>query len=470
MAALNEPYAGLPITEVVPDAARVSGLTRASILQERRRVRVTPTGPSSVVLGGSAQQVTFNITDSMALMDPNSVTLSFDVAVTETNAAAATCTDDGAFSVWRRAALAINSVSVEDVDRCASAALIDIYGSCPQSWYDGPGSFLGLWKFATTAYQLGAAGGNTCAIAKNDVASKRVVQAARQEALTVSYSVPLAILLASFRGNQLWPLRSMGQVQLTLQTSTLEEALFSTGAGGTQGCTISNLSVEYDAIIPHSSYQALLEELTFSDAMEGLVMPVDSKVTTTVSAQAAAGATSDVSVQVTRASANLRSVHFVMQPPGAASVATCFQSQFSNEGLAQYQLRIGSYLAPTIPAQGPARQYNLLKGSFGGNPADDTASIVDARNFLVTTRADAGAVTGDFAHADCAVNGYCFDKHKSIGQALSVDGINTMSGSGSIIQADLRVTPPRNDNVNILFVTRATRYIRIKGGAVRIDG
>ena len=53
-------------SEVVPEAARVQGLTRSSILTQRRRVRIPPqTGPTagSAGTGGGNTQMQFLIAD-----------------------------------------------------------------------------------------------------------------------------------------------------------------------------------------------------------------------------------------------------------------------------------------------------------------------------------------------------------------------------------------------------------------------
>lgn len=85
----------MSMEEVVPGAASVRGLTRASILTQRRRVRVQAQGGrnfGSAGAGGGNNQLQFLISDAGGLLDPASICLTYNM---QTAAAAPSVPDDG---------------------------------------------------------------------------------------------------------------------------------------------------------------------------------------------------------------------------------------------------------------------------------------------------------------------------------------------------------------------------------------
>lgn len=94
--AINGNFMGMPVEEIVPDAAMVKGVSRSSLLTGRRRVRLQPqTGTSA----GPNSIVQFVLADSSSLLDLNSVVLSATVTTTGTGD---TALDDG--PAWIRRA------------------------------------------------------------------------------------------------------------------------------------------------------------------------------------------------------------------------------------------------------------------------------------------------------------------------------------------------------------------------------
>jgi hypothetical protein len=114
---LQSPFMQDGIREVVPDVAKVAGeLAASSVIQGRRRVRLVPqSGQTYTVTGsGSANTINILIQDGQSYADLLSAVLSFKVKTYDTNASqvaggSVVALDDGAYSVFRRALVSVNS-------------------------------------------------------------------------------------------------------------------------------------------------------------------------------------------------------------------------------------------------------------------------------------------------------------------------------------------------------------------------
>jgi hypothetical protein len=88
----------MPMEEVVPDAAMVKGLSRSSILTQRRRIRVpAQTGISYSTApgqGGSSRQIQFCISDAGGLLDPASINVLYNIQVSSPSNPTAVVSDD----------------------------------------------------------------------------------------------------------------------------------------------------------------------------------------------------------------------------------------------------------------------------------------------------------------------------------------------------------------------------------------
>ena len=85
----------MPMEEVVPDSAMVKGLSRSSILTQRRRVRVpaqTGIQYGSNGAGGGGRQIQFVVADAGGLLDPASVNILYNAQVSGSGTAVL---DDG---------------------------------------------------------------------------------------------------------------------------------------------------------------------------------------------------------------------------------------------------------------------------------------------------------------------------------------------------------------------------------------
>jgi hypothetical protein len=80
-----------PMEEVLPAAMAVKNLSRASVLTQRRRVRVAPQtginyGPTPPTSSANAaqQQIQFLVSDQGGLLDPSSACIVYNVQTTGT--------------------------------------------------------------------------------------------------------------------------------------------------------------------------------------------------------------------------------------------------------------------------------------------------------------------------------------------------------------------------------------------------
>ena len=86
---VNAHFAGMPMTEVVPNAAKVSGVSKSSILNGRRRVRWQAQTGTTASPGNIVQ---FVLADSTCLLDAQSVVFSANI---QTTGASNASMDDG---------------------------------------------------------------------------------------------------------------------------------------------------------------------------------------------------------------------------------------------------------------------------------------------------------------------------------------------------------------------------------------
>lgn len=95
MAYLNESGSLNSFFEVVPEAAKVQGLSRSSILTSRRRARVSPQSGQnygSAGANGGSSQIQAMISDDGGLVDMRSICFNYFIQTTGTNYAVP---DDG---------------------------------------------------------------------------------------------------------------------------------------------------------------------------------------------------------------------------------------------------------------------------------------------------------------------------------------------------------------------------------------
>jgi hypothetical protein len=420
--ALSSPFMSEHIAEVVPEVAKVAGkLAQSSVITGRRRVRLVPQSGQNYGSGNSAGVVNILIQDGQAYADLLSAVVSFNLTTTNsaltptpTPTLANSCVnDDGAWSVFRRSLISVNSTLMDDTDFVAKKVNAEIYATASQNWYDSVGSFCGLWKYNTT-WGAGPAGayGKYDVIDRIPLQSLRV-QAPNGQAFPINagmnkYCMPLSLLTSFFRSDTLFPSRNAGQLYVQLNVASALEALYSASSPGTASFSISNLTLELDFVDLHPTYLSMMDEIIESPSGPGVQWKFDAHMTATQSLQAGAiagslantsqtnnglgvafsagGGGGQQSIIVSKASQNMRSLQVVVQPSSVLSNGQWFpQSTFANPGFVDIQYRIGSLYFPAFTSVGEHRAYFDLQNAFGSPESVDKSGLVDNFNYYLTT-------------------------------------------------------------------------------------
>jgi hypothetical protein len=485
--ALTAPFEGLNIEEVVPMSAEVKGISRASILQGRRRIRFQPQTGTTAAPGSIIQ---FVLSDSTGLIDVNSMVLSYTSRVLKnpgggTAETANVCLDDG--HPFRRIQVSLNGSLLDDVDNAHRATNMEIYASATPDFYKTEGSFLHYWKFNEALMPA--------ASAMMDVEGHAAVQTlydASNTALAGTQQMfPVGLISPSLRGKHYLPLRNMGELVLQLTAAQSAEVLCFGTANSAATYDLKDLFLEVDVVVPHPAYASLLDRICQMPNEAGLVIPVETKL---VSQGQSISSTGESAVVVSRATNNLRRVDVVLQPTsGLVTNAYPSVSCFGNPYVKYIQWRCGSLYFPSQPANSIGRQVNSTYAAFGEPASVDKTGIFNSKMFtqftngggfahaviptaggtldgaLVESAASTNAYRADFA--DVAVFSYCFDNYKG-GEQLDMDGISVIGQAGSQLvniiscEAGTAASP----SITPTIALTATKYIHLKDGGLRIVG
>lgn len=488
---LQSPFMQDGIREVVPDVAKVAGeLAASSVIQGRRRVRLVPqSGQNYTITGsGSANTINFLIADGQSYADLLSAVLSFKITTYDTTpnqvaGGSVVALDDGAFSVFRRALVSVNSTLQDDIDFLPKKTLMEAYSTLDQSWYDNVGSWMGLWKANTAAYGTDNAG---LFVSKYNVADKIPQAAARTQGangtgagVSQQFMVPVCMLSSFFRNEMLFPLRNAGQLYLQLNLASATEACvaYATAVQGalapTAAVQISDLTMELDFVDMHPSYLAMMDELMERPDESGVRWAYDSHL---CSAQNLSATSGPQSVVFSKASQNLRAITVGLQPQAGLSLATYpKQSTYPACNFVDIQYRIGSLYFPAFNSIGYARAFADLQNAHGSPASLDKSGIADIVNYTKTTLpGTAWTAAGATDYSDMWLHSYCFDrlKHASL-SGVDLDGINSLTSSGSqlVVQINTDVGAIANFGAPVMTaVIRFTRVLEIRGGATRVIG
>lgn len=520
------PFERTPFSEVIPESVNLKGLTKSSILTGRRRVRVIPqTGTSYGPDGNKPMQCNILLQDSAGLLDLQSCVLSFRLRTSTANnidPEQIGIPDDFAWSVLQRLQLSLNSVLIDDVDYCGRRATMEAYSTGSRSWYSSIGSIMGAWKFvegrpnitaaaaAAPAIKLvagvgaplnpvlsvaaaagpvvGASGTNSvvvtgdtaAAIPKNDVVSKFLwaniwfknlsyggAPAAWSAGEGQLFAIPLSCLSHFFKQTQYFPLRNAGQLYIQLLFAQANQCIYGVATSAAT-YSVTDLVMECDIVTAHPEFTALLDEICARPEKEGLAMAYDSHLVS----QQTPGAGGRVTVIASKASQNLRSLHFTMMPANAIGVQTYFQnSTFNSNDITQFQMRVGSQYYPAFPSQGLSRNYMELLNSFNSpSRAVGQDCLIDYDQYRGTCSAagvDANPLL--YSHAASWVSGICFDNLKHA-EVLTHDGINTLSQSGSQIAVDVAIRDAAGNVGAVTTYIRFTRVILFAESGVQVLG
>ena len=479
----------LPMEEVVPEAIAVKGLSRSSLLQQRRRIRIPPqTGINygAAGAGGGNRQLQFVIADAGGMLDPASVNFVYNVQTTGTGGC---CVDDS--HVYTRLQINLNGQNLEDNAQLGKYTNAEVKLSCSQGWYKNEGSFAGF-ELLNNELQTGAqvAAATTVlgaaltgyAGAWGNVTGNQPTIAARQGANAYPWNpyggeqrcMPLGLISGVGRMAQYLPLNVLGELNITLFTGSANEVCFQP-TGATDGdFSLAGSYVEYDIVVPHPALAEMQHKMANDPSEPGLNLPFESTIMASGTNIAASAVLSESSIIVSRATQNLlRS--FLIQQPVALLNSKNYPSQscFSHAGSYKIQWRIGSQYFPSIPAEGDASMWCVSQEAYGSADRNENGACINRELWHVNTTAatptvNAGESFVKFAFADSFVPCYGFQLVKGNAEPLAVDGISLSGASGS--QAVIILTSAPAVTVAPYVALVALRFISAHGGAVRILG
>jgi hypothetical protein len=504
------------VAEVVPDIAKVAGrLAQSSVITGRRRVRLVPQSGQSYTSGNSAGVVNILIQDGQAYADLLSAVVSFNLTTWDSSVAVANAVvvpDDGAWSVFRRCLVSVNSTLMDDTDMLAKKVNAEVYATASQDWYNSVGTFCGLWKYNTTrfGYSPGTSVGGALAtdtlISKyNSLAKSQLFDNFVQSTDLTGvagpaipgqnkFSIPLSLLTSFFRNDTLFPSRNAGQLYVQLNLASAVEALWATNPtltsayAGTPNFRIDNLTMEIDYVDLHPTYLEMMDGLIESPSGEGVSWAFDAHLVATQNINAGSG---QQSVVVSKASQNLRSLQVLVQPQnGMSSGIYPAQSTFPNPNLIDIQYRIGSLYFPAFTAVGENRAFMDLQNAFGSPESIDKCGLVDNWNYYLhttsttagsapstttsannngTTTTTLGLTYSNSRFADMFMYAYCFDRLKHAKyHGIDLDGINTLTSAGSQMVVQLNANPIEASV--LVSIVRFTRILKLGGGATSVIG
>ncbi len=476
--ALNANFLGMPVEEVVPDAAMVKGVSRSSLLTGRRRIRLQAQTGTSAAQNSIIQ---FVLADSSSLLDLNSAVLSCTVTTTGTGDVAL---DDGP-SFIRRATIALNGTNIDDTDLANRWANAQVYAGADRAWVQGAGSFAGYWQSNPALNTAGSTyGTSTPNYMTGDVSGALVSASVRYKA-GIQLAYPLALVSKFFSTKQYLPLSQAGELVVQLLCATNAEACIQR-TGNTDGAySLTNIFLEVDMVQPHYLYAEMLNRVTQLEGEQGLVVPYNAVISAQGQSITSSG---QANIVTSLATNNLRKVVVTMSPIAEATINYPICSAFGNHALTGLQFRCGSLYFPSQEAVNTGSIFWTTQSAFnGGDPVHHRNGVMDIATFSKTTGpgpvgfnvtsiynpTTASNTNGQKQYwADTCVIGYGFDNYKG-GEPLDADGISVLGQAGSQLVTLLRVAPNATyfasgilPNIHL----ERTRYIVLKNGSLRVEG
>jgi len=477
-----------PFSEVVPGAAQFGAPERSSILTQRRRCRVTPqTGASYGASGsnGGGAQIQFLVADQGGLIDMRSVVVNYTIQCSGTTVGP----DDG--HPFMTAQALLNGQLLENIQNAPKLANVEMAAGGSKNYYSTAGSLQGFEllnndlvtdvpssSVTASITAWGYVAGNQASIA---VRAARASSAVFNNIAGEQRSIPLGLIMGLGRMKQYLPIALTGELAFVLICGQPNDVLFTTNSTTTGNFSLSQVSLEYDIVVPDARYMAVLQKVAMDDGA-GLTMPYESSIVTTAAAiSASSTALTQNDLIVSRATNHLLRASVVQVPTSCVSLLGFpSQSCFGHAGTYSLQFRIGSQVYPQIAAQGDASLFNMTLTAYGSALQENGSCTNRVLWGNSTNGATAGtaavyetaeAATGGsakFAYADKFVPTYGFATVKGSADRLDVDGVSLAGASGSQLIASL-VQAPSIAYTPFVILT-AIRFIKAQGGAVQVVG
>ena len=478
-----------PFTEVVPASAQFGAPERSSILTQRRRARVTPqTGPSygSAGQGAGGAQLQFLLADQGGLLDMRSIVLNYTIQTYATSTTV--CPDDG--HPFMTAQAILNGQLLENIQNAPKLANVELTMGASKSYYQTAGSLQGFELLnndlvtnvpsstvtaSITAWGYVSGNQPSCQVRSARAASAKFNNIAGEQR-----SIPLGLMMGLGRMKQYLPIALTGELAFVLIAGQPNDVLFDIASTTAGDFSLSNVSLEYDIVVPDQRYMSVLQKVAMEDPV-GLTMPYESSIVTAASSISLSTTMTQNDLIVSRATNHLLRASVVQVPTAAVSLQGFpSQSCFSHAGVYSVQFRIGSQVYPQIAAQGDAALFNMSLSAYG-SPEQENGTVTNrclwgnstngatAGTAAVYETAEASASgTLKFCYADRFIPTYGFQTVKGGVQPLDVDGVSLAGASGSQLICSL-VSAPGVAYTPFVVIT-ALRFIKAQGGAVQVVG
>lgn len=490
MSSLYQSGSQLSMEEVVPMAAAVKGLTRSSILSQRRRIRVAAqggrdygTGTGASAAGGGNQQIQFLLSDAGGLVDPASICIVYNFC---TNNAVP---DDS--HPFVRCQISLNGQLLDDINSAAKNTNAEVTLGATKDWYQTSGSFCGFELLNNelntgTASVANAASLQQYSGAWGDVSGNFFnIEARYDDAATtvnplggVQRVLPLGLISGIGRMKNYLPLNILGELSFTLFTGSANEVCF-TGTPAvavTPDYSLKGVYLLADIVVPHPAYAEILGRMANDSGEQGLNMVYESTIVSQGGVMTSSAASlTDYSIIVSRATTNLvRSLAWFQPNARLTSAAYAVQSCFNHAFVNKAQWRIGSQFFPSIPSEGDADLWAMSASAYGTAGLNEQNGVTNNQLWRQTTPITAvsahtsGEGAYKFDHADKFVLAYGFRVVKGAAEEIQMDGVNLSGSSGS--QAVLAITAaPAVDTAPFVSLV-ALRVIQASNGQVKVIG
>lgn len=490
MSFLNQSGDLSPFTEVIPASAQLAGVTRSSILTQRRRVRTPPQGGNTYGVNGAGagnSQLQFLVSDQGGFVDLASVCINYFIQTTGTGTEVP---DDG--HVFTTAQVLLNGQIMDNVQSCMKYTNVEAKLGGSQSWYKSAGSFAGfellnndmITTLPTTTTTTGITSSGQWGYVTNNLADiqARCTRAAAPMTNNTAgeqRSIPLGLISGVGRMRQYLPISLLGELTIVLISGTPAEVIFNSSSTADGDYSLSRVSLEYDVVVPAPEYMNLLRSVANSSS--GLNMPFESAIVSPGGAiPASATALQENVIIVSRATNHLLRASVVQVPTTlTASINYPCQSCFSHAGTYSVGFRIGSQTYPQVACEGDAALFNMSMTAYG-SVMQENGSVINRMlwaNSTNGTTAGTPAVyeTGNvssggtvkFAYSDSFIPTYGFQTVKGKSE-LDVDGVSLAGASGSQLIASI-VSAPAVGYTPYVVLT-ALKFVKVASGVTQVVG
>jgi len=398
------------------------------------------------------------------------------------------CPDDGHPFMTVQALL--NGQLLENIQNAPKLANVEMTMGASKSYYQTAGSLQG-WELlnndlvtnipsssvtaSITAW--GYVSGNQPSV---QVRTSRAAAARFNNIAGEQRSVPLGLMMGLGRMKQYLPIALTGELAFVLIAGQPGDVLFDIASTTAGDFSLSQVSLEYDIVVPAQNYMAVLQKVAMEDPV-GLTMPYESSIVTAAAAISSSATMTQNDLIVSRATNHLLRASVVQVPTTAVSLQGFpSQSCFGHAGTYSVQFRIGSQVYPQIAAQGDAALFNMSLSAYG-SPENENGTVTNrclwgnstngatAGTAAVYETAESSASgTLKFCYADKFIPTYGFQTVKGGVMPLDVDGVSLAGASGSQLIVSL-VQAPGVAYTPFVIIT-ALRFIKAQGGAVQVIG